>query len=69
MSLLIWRGAISTGTMVPRELNGGHFYVGVQGTETVVLWQDRDLNYACVAQAAPEALLDLAARVWRNDVN
>lgn len=69
MSLFVWRGAISTGNMESRELNGAHFYVGSQGAQTVVLWLDHDLNYACVGDAAPDAMLDLAWRAWRSDVN
>lgn len=69
MSLFVWRGAVSTANMESRELDEGRFYVGSEGAETVVLWRDHDLNYACVGEAAPDAMLDLARHVWRSDVN
>ncbi len=69
LSLFLWRGAVSTNDLTPRQMNGGQFYVGTQDGETVVLWHDDDLNYACVGDGTPDAMLELAARVWRGDGN
>jgi anti-sigma factor RsiW len=67
MSVFIWRGTIATTNLAPREVAGDQFYLGTQFAETVVLWPERDLAYACVGQVPPEGLLDLAARVRRSD--
>jgi hypothetical protein len=69
LSIFVWRGDFSTGNLAPRQVNGDPYYVGAQSGETVVLWRERDVNYACVGEVTPEAVLELAARVRGSDIN
>ncbi len=69
MSLFMWRGLFPTDDFALRQVDGGRFYVGTPGGQSVVLWSEHDLNYACVGDAAPDAMLALAAGVWRSDQN
>ncbi len=68
-SLFVWRGVFSTSNLAPAQVNGGQFYVSTQAGETIVLWHEDQLNYACVGDESPEAMLALSARVWRSDGN
>ncbi len=69
LSLFVWRGISSTDDLTLRQVNGGQFYVGTATGRTVVIWSERDLNYACVGDASPDAMLTLAAHVWSADKN
>jgi anti-sigma factor RsiW len=69
LSIFVWRGDFSTDNLAPRQVNGDPYYVGAQSGETVVLWRERDVNYACVGEVKPEAVLELAARVRGSDSN
>ena len=67
MSLFIWRGPIATGALEQRQEDSGLYIIGTHDAETIVLWPDGDLNYACVGAAPPETVLVLAAQIRQAD--
>lgn len=69
LSIFVWRGDFPTINLAPRQVNGDQYYVSTLGGDTVVLWRDGEVNYACVGEVTPETVLDLAARVRGSDIN
>lgn len=69
MSLLVWSGTAPLSEFTAQPYEGGSFYVGTQGAETVVVWPVRDVRYACVSAAPAEVVLDMAGKLRRELAN